>query len=258
MTAPVIDVPYALPEQRPGDDLLVDVSVLDGLVLVSWSLLGQWVVTAVVGLGLGIAGVDTGALAGASLGAVLVVQQSLVLAGALAWLAGRGQLSWRLLGARRARPRDVVAGVIAGLVAFGVVALVLALGEAVLGPLTPPDQSLLRSEMLTGPALVTTGLLACLIGPVLEELTFRSVLFQALGRRTGWVAGVVLSSAIFGLVHVEVLLPWRVEGPVFILALAGVGAVLALAYNRTRVLLAAVVGHATFNALQLWVALTQL
>lgn len=248
------DLAWASPAQRPGRDLLVPFSLLDGIVLVVWSLLGQVVVVSIVLLGLSLAGVDAVGLSGASLGAVTIVTQSLVLAGACAWLAGRGAWSWRLFGARRPSSLHVLAGLGAGLLAFLLSGAIILLGGALLGPLEQPGQALLDTEMLTGTALVLTVVAACVLAPLLEELTFRGVLFQVLGRRVGVTGGVVGSAIVFSVVHLEVLLPPQVESVVYGSALAAVGAVFALVFHRTRSLVAAMVAHATFNGVQLLLA----
>lgn len=244
----------APPEQRPGADLLVPFSLADGVVLVLWSLLGQLLVGASVVVALTLAGVDPAQLRGASLGAVSVVTQSLVLAGALAWLAGRGVWSWRLFGARRPAFGHLLAGLGGGFVAFLAAGAVILAGDALVGPLEQPSQTLLDAEMLAGPALVLTVVIAVVLAPLLEEVVFRGVLFQAVGRRSGWVTGLVVSSLVFAVVHVEVVLPLGAESVVYGLALAVVGAVLGWVFHRSRSLVAAMVAHAAFNAIQLALA----
>ena len=256
MLPPPADLAWSTPEQRPGEDLRVPWSVADGLVLVGWSLLGQLLVVGIVLVGLTLAGVDAAGLSGASLGAVTVVTQSLVLAGALAWLAGRGNWSWRLFGAVRPALRHVGAGLAAGFGAFLLSGSIILVANGVFGPLEEAGQALLETEMLTGTALVFTVLAAVLLAPLLEELTFRAVLFQAVGRRTSWVVGALVSSAIFSVVHVEVLLPLQLESFVFGTALFAVGGVFAVAFHRTRSLVTAMVAHATFNGVQLLLATT--
>ena len=250
------DVPWAEPDRRPGEDLRVPVSLADGAVLVTWSLVGQLLAVTIVLLGLQLAGVDATGLSGASLGAVTVLTQSLVLAGALAWLSGRAALSWRLLGAVRPRLRHVGIGLLAGLGAFLTSGAIILAGNELLGPLDDAGQALLEAEMLGGTALLFTVLAAVLLAPLLEELTFRGVLYQVVGRRTSWPVGVVVASAAFAIVHVEVLLPFRVESLVFGIALFAVGAVFALVFHRTRSLVTAMVAHATFNGVQLLLATT--
>jgi membrane protease YdiL (CAAX protease family) len=243
--------PYSDPMTRPGEDHLLDVSVGDGLVLVAWSLVGQTLLGIVVFTVMRAAGVDVAALAGASLGATLVVIVSVTMAGSLAWLAGRGKISWRLLGSQRLQLRHVGNGVLWGFVALMASFLIVYVGTLPFVEAEDVGQSLLEPEMLTGGAFVLTLLLAGLLAPLLEELTFRSVLFQSLGRRIGWLPSAVVSSVVFAVVHVEVYVPFRGEAVVFLLALATVGFVFAVAFHRERNLVTAIVAHATFNIVQL-------
>lgn len=253
---PPADSPWSSPQQRPGQDLPVPLSLVDAGVLVAWSLLGQLLVAGIVLLGLVLAGVDPTGIGGAALGAVTVLTQSLVLAGALAWLVGRGSWSWRLVGSVRPAARHVGAGLVAGIAAFLLSGSIILAGNALLGPLEQAGQALLETEMLTGTALVFTVVAAVVLAPVVEEVTFRAVLFQAIGRRTTWVVGLLVSSVVFAVVHVEVLLPLQVESLVFGTALFAVGVVLGAAFHRSRSLLTAVVAHATFNGVQLLLATT--
>jgi len=256
---PPHDVAWSVPrEQRPGEDLLVPVSITDGVVLVVWSLLGQVLVVSVMLVGLSLAGVDPTDLGGPSLGAVTVLTQSLVLAGAFAWLAGRGRWSWRLFGSRRGGLGHVLLGLSGGVLAFMVSAVVILTGNTLVGPLDRPGQTLLEPEMLAGPTLVLTFVIASVLAPLLEEVTYRGVLFQVLGRRIGWRGGVVVSSLVFAVIHLEVVLPLRVEALVFGTALFAVGCTFAVLFHRTRSLVTAIVAHATFNGVQLALAWQQL
>jgi membrane protease YdiL (CAAX protease family) len=56
---------------------------------------------------------------------------------------------------------------------------------------------------------------------------------------------------VVAVVHVEVVLPLGMGSVVYGLGLFGVGAVLALVFNRSRSLVAAMVAHAVFNGIQL-------
>lgn len=251
---PPVDAPWSAPQQRPGEDLPVPLSLVDGVALVVWSLLGQLLVVSFVLLGLTLAGVEPTGLGGASLGAVTVVTQSLVLAGAFAWLAGRGGWSWRLFGAVRPALRHVGGGLVGGLLAFLVSGGIILSGNAVFGPLDDAGQALLETEMLTGTALVFTVIAAVVLAPLLEEVTFRGVLYQVVGRRTSWLVGAVISSVVFSVVHAEVLLPLKIESLVFSVALFAVGFVLAVVFHRSRSLVSAMVAHATFNGVQILLA----
>ncbi len=177
-----------------------------------------------------------------------------MLAGAFAWLAGRGRWSWRIFGAERGGTRHVLLGLLGGLVAFLTSASIILLGDTFIGPLEGPSQALLDTEMLAGPALALTFLAASVLAPLLEEVTFRGVFFQALGRRTNWVVGAVVSSLLFSVVHLEVLLPLQLESLVFGVALFAVGMVFVVLFHRSRSLVTAMVAHAMFNGIQITLA----
>ncbi|MGI9862249.1 type II CAAX endopeptidase family protein [Moorella naiadis] len=84
--------------------------------------------------------------------------------------------------------------------------------------------------------------LGSFLAPLTEELYFRGFLFPALKARYGFVAGLVGSSAIFGLLHLDLMrfLP---------LALGGMG--LAYLYERTGNILASITAHATWNTIMI-------
>ncbi len=78
------------------------------------------------------------------------------------------------------------------------------------------------------------------LGPLVEEIVFRGLLFGALVQRLGVLLAALVSALLFGLMHGDlVLLP----------ALAALGFVNALIYARTGNLTTAVVLHALNNAL---------
>lgn len=83
-----------------------------------------------------------------------------------------------------------------------------------------------------------TLILTVLVAPMSEEALFRGVLYPLLRRRAGVMLSAVLSAALFGLVHgnlvqLTVTLPFAI--------------VLALVYERTRALWVCVLLHMAFN-----------
>jgi membrane protease YdiL (CAAX protease family) len=83
-----------------------------------------------------------------------------------------------------------------------------------------------------------------LLAPVAEELVFRGVLFRKWRRTLGPVKGLLLSSALFGVLHGGTMLP-----------LAIVGSSLALLYTSTRTLWAPIVAHVLNNCVSIGAAL---
>ncbi len=85
---------------------------------------------------------------------------------------------------------------------------------------------------------------AVLLAPMIEELTFRIFLFNALERFVPAGGAIAISGILFGLVHSASLSQILTVA----LPLAAAGIVLGTIYARTRNYWACVVTHATFNA----------
>lgn len=230
----------------PADAFRVPFSVLDGFLAVLWMLLAQFVVVTPAVL----LGVVDPAEGGPSLLLVVVTSQAVGLAGLLAWLGLRGRLSWRLIGPARPRWSHLPLGLAVGLGGFLAVNLVLVTLIAILGPVDPPEQRLLRELTTGGVTTLLTVVAAIVMAPVLEEVVFRGVLFQALRRRAGLWPAVVFSSLLFAAIHVEI------TQPLFSGGLLLLGVLFALVQHRVGNLLVPIVGHAAFNAVA--VALTLL
>jgi len=92
------------------------------------------------------------------------------------------------------------------------------------------------SDRLT---LLWFALLAVVAAPVFEEFIFRGLVFGGLRRSFGVVPAAVASAAVFAIVH-----PPPSILPVFVL-----GIFAALAYERSRALLAPMTTHALYNAI---------
>lgn len=112
--------------------------------------------------------------------------------------------------------------------------------------LSPEDMS--NGQFMSGHSLLPTVVLivaATLAAPVIEELFFRGLTLQAVMRRYGAATGVVVSSLLFGLMHLQSF----TAGGLFIVVVTGtLGAVFAITTLRTGRMGAGVVGHVAFNA----------
>jgi membrane protease YdiL (CAAX protease family) len=89
---------------------------------------------------------------------------------------------------------------------------------------------------LTG--IIVTVVVAVIVGPVVEEIVFRGVAFAQLERLQGTLSGVLGSSILFGLLHVN---------PLEFVPLVFAGVLFAWAFKSTRSLWTAVVAHSLFN-----------
>jgi CAAX protease family protein len=85
-------------------------------------------------------------------------------------------------------------------------------------------------------------IVGAILAPLVEEIFFRGFLFQGFRARYGWVPGLLLSSAIFGLAHLD---PAALI-PTFIL-----GCLLAYLYQRSNSIWPGVILHMLVNSLGL-------
>ncbi len=216
------------------------------------------------GVGLAVAGLVGGILASSVMATVAVsagAAEDGVGALALAQLglwAGFGAAA--AVAARRSRApvaealglrfgwRDAAVGVPLGmggqLVGVPLVALVL---RPLVG--SPDVEGPVRDlvEGVRGTDAILVVVLVGLGAPIMEELFYRWVLLRPLEARLGRTAGLVLTSALFGLSHFNPELSGSAQVLV-VVTLSAFGAVLALVVQRTGRLGLAMVTHAAFNA----------
>ena len=103
----------------------------------------------------------------------------------------------------------------------------------------PVIERLAEAEALEIAVLVGV---ACVVAPLCEEIFFRGFLYPSIRDRFGVTGGVVASSLVFAMVHPG--LPNQMA--TFVLGVA-----FCLVYERAGTLVAPVVAHAIFNAIQL-------
>ncbi len=84
--------------------------------------------------------------------------------------------------------------------------------------------------------------MGAILAPLVEEIFFRGFLFQGFRARYGWVPGLLLSSAIFGLAHLD---------PVALIPTFILGCVLAYLYQRSNSIWPSVSLHVLVNTVGL-------
>ena len=171
---------------------------------------------------------------------------------------GVGVLGWLWLMHRRDIPalgfpkrplREVVAGVVGGLVIYiGGVFVIGAILETIIQNLSnksvqAPHQ---LPTHLTGPEIVLAGITVIVFAPIAEELFFRGMIFKSLRARRGfWFAGPI-SAVCFGAAHYQG--QWQ-DGLLLSLVMVCVGLALAYLYERRGNIVANIAAHATFNVI---------
>jgi len=98
-------------------------------------------------------------------------------------------------------------------------------------------------ELLSDPAtLLLLVPWVVFAAPISEEVFFRGYVFKFLSRKAGFVAGLLISSGLFAVVHLNL------SGlPVYLV----VGAIFALIYSRSSNLLAPITAHVAYNGILL-------
>ncbi len=107
--------------------------------------------------------------------------------------------------------------------------------------MTPEQVAQGWRSFLTPAGLFTTIALSWLIGPIVEELVFRGILYRAFERQWGWLAATAATALVFGIFH-----PTRIVA-------AAIGSVfLACVLRRTGSLRACILVHVTYNVAVSW------
>ncbi len=244
---PPFSVAVDLRARSAQDAFRVPFTVLDAIVAILAFFIGQLVVGLVVGIGSALVRSelsDTGWMAIAT-AATLVG----LLAG-IGWLAARNRFTWHLLGPVRPGALPVALGLAAGLVGTVMTYLINGGLAFVFQPDEPVDQQVLQDALSGGSSLVLALVVAVVLAPIAEEVLFRGVLFQALRSRVGLWPAAVMSSVLFTLVHVEIVM----SQPLALVGLFSLGVLLAWAFHRTGSLLVPIIGHAVFNAISITLA----
>ena len=166
----------------------------------------------------------------------------------LAFASEKGTTAWSALGFSGFSP--VAAGLRNYLMAFPWLFLLVALTVKATQwfhwtPPVEPIQELVFQEQ-RGAVLGLVLVLACVIGPVAEELFFRGVLYPAIRTRTSRLAATLLSGAAFSLVHTNV---------VGFLPIMALGCLLAYLYESTGSLASPLAVHIVHNSLLMSLAL---
>ena len=95
-----------------------------------------------------------------------------------------------------------------------------------------------RYDMLGSLPVWASFIVTCLLAPVAEELIFRAMVFRRMRRFTGYMTAAVVSAALFGIVHLDV-----VTG----IAAFIIGIIMAMLYEYTGSIFTSMFFHFGFN-----------
>jgi len=181
----------------------------------------------------------------------MLVLDTLAVVIILTFAEGKGRPAWGAFGcSHRAAWRSIRTGLLGYLAVFPwllVVFFLVVEASRRLGyqPPLEPIHRLLFEEHRTS-VLALTGLLACAVGPIAEELFFRGVVYATIRRRVSRPLAMLISGALFSLIHTNVV------GFLPILVLGGL---LAYLYERTGSLITPITVHVLHNTLLLSLAI---
>jgi membrane protease YdiL (CAAX protease family) len=169
---------------------------------------------------------------------LMSIQAVVFLAGGL--LLARGRVGRGICQAATSRPRAALLGVASGIAAV-VLSAVVSLLLKLMG--MPVEEQAWLVELYGDPGtLLRISPWVVLISPVAEEIFFRFYVFRFIAAHAGYPTGLVVSSLMFAMIHLN---------PSGVLIYLGIGCVMAWVYRRTGRLVAPILGHVTLNAIVL-------
>jgi membrane protease YdiL (CAAX protease family) len=169
-----------------------------------------------------------------------LVTYAVLLAAALIGVKLKGAKLVPAVGLRRAKLWPVVGLVTAGVWIGFSVNIAYSFTTYALKLKVPDTNAKLLSASVKSPmGLIVVFLLLAVIAPVAEEILFRGVVFS--GLRDSWGEGwaIVVSSVLFGVIHLQ---------PLVMIPTAILGLLLAKVFSMTRSLWASIALHSAYNA----------
>jgi membrane protease YdiL (CAAX protease family) len=150
-----------------------------------------------------------------------------------------------------ARPTAWVVGIAVGVVATIGAYIVMTILGLVFAPEAPVEQQIMEDALRGGAPAVLAIIVAVVIAPITEEVIFRGALFRSLRGAMGMWPAAIVSSLVFAVIHIEVVL----SQPLALSGLFLLGVAFAIALQRTGSLIVPILAHAVFNATSIGLAL---
>jgi membrane protease YdiL (CAAX protease family) len=149
------------------------------------------------------------------------------------------------LGIRKPTNRDVMIGFGGSLVMLVVVLLASQLMSMVAHHHDTEEAVTMLKQVRTPSGVLLFVILATVLAPLIEELTFRVFIFGALTRWLPVSGAAIGSGLLFGAAHVAAVSQFVTVGVPLMLG----GIILAYVYAKSRCYWSSVITHATFNAI---------
>jgi len=89
-------------------------------------------------------------------------------------------------------------------------------------------------------------LVVTIIGPILEEIIFRKIIFGYFYKKTNFWVAAIISALLFALLHMDK----------HIIIYAGIGITLAFLYAKTRRIIVPIIGHCSLNTIAILLTFT--
>ncbi len=151
----------------------------------------------------------------------------------------RRHLGWEALGLRGVSPGWLFAALIAGMFAIPLSSVIAVGVQQLLGqPIQNPQEAFLLPNGLDPVSAVLMIFFVGIAGPFAEEILFRGVLYNWLRKHWGFIPSALVSSLLFGVMHIE---------PSIATATFVLGLVIATFYEKSRSLWTAFAIHAVNN-----------
>jgi len=167
---------------------------------------------------------------------VTVLGQTVILSGCIYGLAIRRRgLPWSAIGFHPTTKRWTVIAVGLGV---ALVFVLEAIDDVVQSPVSRLAMDVIAPDGFSWGGMASMIVVAGAIAPFAEEMLFRGILYDWVRRRWGVVVGVIVSSAAFGIAHMN---------PYWAAYVALVGVVLAVIYEKSGSLWPPIFLHMSYN-----------
>lgn len=156
--------------------------------------------------------------------------------------------TWSTVGFKKFKPFKAVryvAGYYLILLGLLIVLAIVATSVGFEVPSTPDNESGGTGVLRFMGNFWLTFILVVILAPIIEEIVFRGVLFPAIKKRYGLTIGIIGSSLVFTLVHLD---------PIQMISVFPLGVYLAIMYQRIGSIYPGIILHATWNLLVLLIA----